>query len=376
MSIACEVFISSKTTDFQGNPTKDSVLAREIHGYLTSKGHSVFLSTLSLEKLGIAAYKRAIDDALDSATVLIAVGTSRENLDSQWVQYEWDSFMNDILSDVKPEGRIFVYVDGVLPRDLPRALRQQQVFTHGPDSLQQLGNFVGNALGGAAPAVAREDAGAPGEGSAGQDRAVEVGVVVVEDSCLSALESAANCANSSQNVFSYVLLDDDLAAAIRLATYRDRAIYAPEFFSMIEEARTSLKSRHPFLLVVTDSAVSGKTMSNLFGSHRSRKGLALITTHQVADVIVPADRMDAYFLYYLARYTLSFLFPGLRAHEDTRSCVFDQKIRKVDLKQSMAARALCDKCRDALLAEGGLKAATKIDALDRLFALSGDILEK
>jgi len=36
----------------------------------------VFFSNVSLERLGVAAYKKAIDSALDSAKVLIAVGTS------------------------------------------------------------------------------------------------------------------------------------------------------------------------------------------------------------------------------------------------------------------------------------------------------------
>ena len=48
--------------------------------------------------------------------------------------------------------------------------------------------------------------------------------------------------------------------------------------------------------------MDGQKFSNLFGSHRAEDGLAVATTANVADIIVPGDRMVAYILYYLARY--------------------------------------------------------------------------
>ena len=53
---------------------------------------------------------------------------------------------NDILSGVKPDGRVFVYVEGCEPRSLPRALRQSQVFARADGGLEKLANFVANAL--------------------------------------------------------------------------------------------------------------------------------------------------------------------------------------------------------------------------------------
>ena len=142
-----QAFISFKNLDPNGKPTRDSQLAQEVHDFLVAQGLRVFFSNVSLEKLGVAAYKKAIDSALDSAKVLIAVGTSGEHLDSQWVRYEWDSFLNDILSGVKPEGRIFGYVENTAISSLPRALRQSQVFEHGPGAMERLFNFVANAVG-------------------------------------------------------------------------------------------------------------------------------------------------------------------------------------------------------------------------------------
>ncbi len=141
-----DVFISFKNLGTDGKPTRDSELGAEIYRTLSDRGLTVFLSNVSLEKLGIDQYKKAIDDALDAASTLVAVGTSRSNLDSDWVRYEWDSFYNDILSGVKPKGRVFAYVEGVDISVLPRALRQSQTFTHGPGSLDQLCKFILNSV--------------------------------------------------------------------------------------------------------------------------------------------------------------------------------------------------------------------------------------
>lgn len=141
------VFLSYKCLGSDGKPTRDSVLAEDIYQYLFSRGLSVFLSTIELESQGVSAYKKAIDEALDASKVLIAVGTTTEHLESEWVRYEWDGFFNDIISGVKPEGRVFAYIDKLDMKALPRALRQSQAITHRDGSLELLYRFVANAIG-------------------------------------------------------------------------------------------------------------------------------------------------------------------------------------------------------------------------------------
>lgn len=97
-----DVFISCKHPGENGQVTRDASLARDVYEFLSARGLKVFLSSVSLEKLGASEYTRVIDDALDGTRVLIAVGTSAENLDSHWVRYEWDSFANDVRSGRKP----------------------------------------------------------------------------------------------------------------------------------------------------------------------------------------------------------------------------------------------------------------------------------
>lgn len=131
--------------DGNGQRTRDNILAEELYHGLTSRGLRVFFSNISLEQHGVAAYKKAIDDALDRTRVLVAVGTSEPNLNSQWVRYEWDSFFNDILAGMKPEGKVFAYTENVKTRELPRALRQTQCIEHEPGAVNRLYNFIVNS---------------------------------------------------------------------------------------------------------------------------------------------------------------------------------------------------------------------------------------
>lgn len=140
------VFICFKNTDEKGNQTRDNYLAHEIFKYLKERGINAFYSYVSLENLGIAAYQKAIDEALDNVDILIAVGTSATNLNAEWVRYEWGSFYNDILSGRKKKGRLFVYTDNINISDLPRILRQNQVIEHNENSFETLYNFVVHAL--------------------------------------------------------------------------------------------------------------------------------------------------------------------------------------------------------------------------------------
>jgi hypothetical protein len=141
-----DVFISCKNLDEHGARTRDAEIAAEVYHFLKDKGLSVFLSYFTLEQLGTSDYTRAIDSALESAPVLLAIGTSADHLNANWVRYEWDSFSNAIRSGGKPNGRVFTYIEGMPIRALPWALRQTQTFVHSEASLQRLYNFINKAL--------------------------------------------------------------------------------------------------------------------------------------------------------------------------------------------------------------------------------------
>ena len=80
---------------------------------MTAKGLHVFLSDFTLEELGESDYADAIDSALKSASVLLAIGTAADHLESNWVRYEWKSFFTAIRSGYKPNGKVFTYIKGI-----------------------------------------------------------------------------------------------------------------------------------------------------------------------------------------------------------------------------------------------------------------------
>jgi hypothetical protein len=96
-----DVFISYKETDDNGERTLDSVIAQDIYKALTDEGYRVFFSRISLEdKLG-TEYEPYIFAALNSAKVMLAVGTDYENYDSVWVKNEWSRFLKLIAKGEK-----------------------------------------------------------------------------------------------------------------------------------------------------------------------------------------------------------------------------------------------------------------------------------
>lgn len=139
-----DVFISYKNT-VDGVPTEDSVMARELYEALDEAGIRTFFAGKSLVELGTSRYKRKIDDALDECSILIVVGTSKENMNSEWVEYEWDGFQDDILSGDR-EGEIFSYIKNMKRQELPRGLRKHQFFQREKDTLESIVEYVKNAM--------------------------------------------------------------------------------------------------------------------------------------------------------------------------------------------------------------------------------------
>lgn len=88
-----DVFISYKELDAKGERTVDSVIAQDIYDRLTEKGYRVFFSRISLEsKLGVE-YEPYIFAALNSAKVMLVVGTEYDNFNAVWVKNEWSRYL-------------------------------------------------------------------------------------------------------------------------------------------------------------------------------------------------------------------------------------------------------------------------------------------
>ncbi len=88
-----DVFICYKETDEDGRRTQDSVLATDLYHQLVQEGFKVFFSRISLEdKLG-QKYEPYIFAALNSAPVMIVIGTKPEHFNAAWVRNEWSRYL-------------------------------------------------------------------------------------------------------------------------------------------------------------------------------------------------------------------------------------------------------------------------------------------
>jgi tetratricopeptide (TPR) repeat protein len=88
-----DIFICFKETDASGRRTPDSVLATDLYHQLTQEGFKVFFSRITLEdKLG-TAYEPYIFAALNSAKVMVVVGTKPEYFNAVWVKNEWSRYL-------------------------------------------------------------------------------------------------------------------------------------------------------------------------------------------------------------------------------------------------------------------------------------------
>lgn len=88
-----DVFICYKETDNSGKRTNDSVLANDLYHQLTQEGFKVFFSRITLEdKLG-TAYEPYIFAALNSAKVMVVLGTKPEYFNAVWVKNEWSRYL-------------------------------------------------------------------------------------------------------------------------------------------------------------------------------------------------------------------------------------------------------------------------------------------
>ena len=112
-----DVFICYKETDANGRRTQDSVLANDLYHQLTAEGFKVFFSRITLEdKLGVA-YEPYIFAALNSAKVMVVLGTRPEYFNAVWVKNEWSRYLALIKNGAK-KTLIPAYRD-MDPYDLP-----------------------------------------------------------------------------------------------------------------------------------------------------------------------------------------------------------------------------------------------------------------
>ena len=121
-----DVFICYKESTDSGERTPDSVLAQEIYYQLTDRGYRVFFSRITMEDKAGMEYEPYIFAALNSAKVMIVVGTRREYMDAVWVKNEWSRYLS-IMRKERDRVLLPCYRD-MDPYDMPEALSVLQSY--------------------------------------------------------------------------------------------------------------------------------------------------------------------------------------------------------------------------------------------------------
>ena len=119
-----DIFICYKESDEDGKRTRDSVYGNDIYYQLTQEGYRVFFSAISLEdKIG-REYEPYIFSALNTAKVMLVLGSKSEYFTSPWVKNEWSRFMKIMKKD---RSRLLIpcYRD-MDPYDLPEEFSHLQ----------------------------------------------------------------------------------------------------------------------------------------------------------------------------------------------------------------------------------------------------------
>lgn len=146
-----DVFICYKETDDETRErTRDSLDAQEIYYQLTQEGYRVFFARITLEDKAGTEYEPYIFAALNSAKVMVAIGSKPEYFNAVWVKNEWSRFLAMMRKDRSK--LLLPCYKNMDPYDLPEQLGVLQSY-----DMAKIG-FVQDLIRGIKKVLARDEA--------------------------------------------------------------------------------------------------------------------------------------------------------------------------------------------------------------------------
>jgi predicted nucleotide-binding protein len=154
-------------------------------------------------------------------------------------------------------------------------------------------------------------------------------------------------------------------------------INGDEFLLKAYELKKELRGFFPYLCFFSNSPLSGAGWANRFAHYDLENGISIVTTSNVAETIIPKDKMTSYFVYYLARVTLKLILKDKYNHEkaSVKGCLFDFMQHKKEILHSMRPNAICDNCRREILRSQNSFSENQLNAIDILLSKSGSLLQ-
>jgi predicted nucleotide-binding protein len=188
------------------------------------------------------------------------------------------------------------------------------------------------------------------------------------------IENAITIANGIQTEFVFSKVSEEVFRKFQLLNFE--VITDNQFLPKANQIKNSLKGFYPFVNFFTHSPIESGGWANLFALSEYENGISVITSHNVENMIIPRDKMTSYFIYYLARGAIKFIFNEKLNHDapSKNGCLFDFMENKSDLLKSMRPSAICDDCRREILDEQYSFSEHQLHAIDTLLSKAGSLL--
>ncbi|MDI1255663.1 MAG: nucleotide-binding protein [Flavobacterium sp.] len=203
-----------------------------------------------------------------------------------------------------------------------------------------------------------------------------IDIVNLNDKYEFELETAITIANTIQDDFIFSLADRDLTQKFKLIHLEEND--GNDFLNEAIEIKETIAGFYPYVIFVSGNPLSADNWRNLFAQTFSENGVSIITTDNVEEIIIPKDKITAYYVYYFARILLKFLLVGKYNHSEPskNGCVFDFMEHKIDILKSMRANAICDICRKEIRNHEKKLSESQYRSIDKLLAKSGLLLKE
>ena len=120
-----------------------------------------------------------------------------------------------------------------------------------------------------------------------------------------------------------------------------------DIWAFLRVQKEKFGGNRPYIIAFVTKPLQSSQLGNIFGSHEAAEGLAVVTMFGAGQYVKEESR---YCCYYLTRYSMSFINPQIKAHDDGRrkNCYFHKKMYKPDIRASMDTGYLCDECMNQL----------------------------
>lgn len=253
-----DVFICYKETDNNGRRTPDSVLANDLYHQLTAEGFKVFYAAITLEdKLG-SAYEPYIFAALNSAKVMVVLGTKPEFFNAVWVKNEWSRYLALIRGGAK-KMLIPAYKD-MDPYDLPEEFSHLQA-----QDMSKLG-FMQDLIRGIKKIVSADTAkesikDSIATNNIGVEATIDRAILLIEDGenekADELLEQALNVAPKHPMIYvGKLMIETGVRKQDELANLTDSFENSPHYEKAIRFANPQLKAAlESYIVTIKDNNV-------------------------------------------------------------------------------------------------------------------------